>query len=78
MKTMARFLMLLTIVLFTSCTEEGDVYNTILGTVFETSGSFTEANKYSLYYEFPSNFVIYDTDVVMVYILWDQIDKVDI
>lgn len=72
---MTRFLMLLTIILFTACTEEGDEYNyDLLGTVFETTGSFTSANNYTLLYEFPQNFTVYDGDVVMVYILWDQTD----
>lgn len=76
MKTMTRFLMLLTVILFTSCTEEGDEYNyDLLGTVFETTGSFNAGNNYTLYYEFPSNFSVYDGDVVMVYILWDQTDE---
>ena len=47
--------------------------DTLLGSVFEIEGDFTAANQYQLYYDFPNNFEIYDTDVVLVYILWDVV-----
>ncbi len=43
----------------------------ILGTVFEIEGSFTPANDYSLFYEFPTTVEVFESDVVLVYILWD-------
>lgn len=42
-----------------------------LGSVFEIEGDFTSSNNYNLYFQFPSNITVYDTDVVLVYILWD-------
>ncbi|MBW6535268.1 MAG: hypothetical protein K0B11_09675 [Mariniphaga sp.] len=42
-----------------------------LGSVFEIEGDFTSQNDYMLYFQFPSNITVYDTDVVLVYILWD-------
>ncbi len=43
-----------------------------LGTVFEIEGDFTSENAYELYYEFPSTAEVYQSDIVLVYILWDQ------
>lgn len=43
----------------------------LLGTVFEIQGDFTPQNDYTLFYEFPSNFEVYDGDIVLVYILWE-------
>lgn len=42
-----------------------------LGSVFEIEGDFTSQNDYTLYFPFPSNVTVYDTDVVLVYILWE-------
>ena len=50
--------------------EDGE--NAEIGSIFEIQGDFTPNNNYMLYYEFPSNFEIYDGDVVLVYILWEQ------
>lgn len=44
----------------------------ILGTVFEIEGSFTPANEYTLFYEFPTTTEVFESDLVFVYILWDQ------
>ncbi len=44
----------------------------ILGTVFEIEGSFTPANEYTLFYEFPNTTEVFESDLVFVYILWDQ------
>ena len=46
----------------------------ILGTVFEIEGSFTPANEYTLFYEFPTAVEVFESDLVFVYILWDQTD----
>jgi len=88
MKTISRILMILTIALLSACEgeqgppgipgEDGlDGYN-ILGTVFEREGSFSSSNDYLLYWEFPSNFTVYDGDVVMVYILWEVNNNLDV
>ncbi|MDX1284147.1 MAG: hypothetical protein R3182_04000 [Draconibacterium sp.] len=50
----------------------------MLGSIFEIEGDFTQSNNYNLYFEFPSSFEIYDTDVVLVYILWEQVDGLDV
>lgn len=44
----------------------------ILGTVFEIEGTFSAANDYTLFYEFPTTVEVFESDVVLVYILWDQ------
>ncbi|MEZ5107222.1 MAG: hypothetical protein R2757_22140 [Draconibacterium sp.] len=85
MKTITKALLLFAIVIATSCEGpqgpqglpgfDGDSF---IGSVFEIQGDFTANNSYSLFYEFPSNFEIYDTDVVLVYILWDQSNGIDI
>lgn len=45
----------------------------LIGSIFEIEGDFLASNNYKLYYTFPNNFQIYDTDVVLVYILWDVV-----
>ncbi len=44
----------------------------ILGQVLEIEGSFTPGNDYSLFYEFPSTVEVFESDVVLIYLLWDQ------
>ncbi len=85
MKTITALLVLITALAITSCEgpmgppgipgQDGDSF---IGTVFEIQGDFTSGNNYSLFYEFPSNFEIYDTDVVLVYILWEQSNGTDV
>ena len=48
--------------------------DTLIGSVFEIEGDFTASNEYQLFYDFPTNFEIYDTDVVMVYMLWEVVN----
>jgi hypothetical protein len=48
---------------------DGDSF---LGTVFEIQGDFTSENDFSLWFEFPESTVVYESDVVLVYILWEQ------
>ena len=43
----------------------------LLGTIFEMEGDFKASNNYELFFDFPQNFEIYETDVVLVYILWE-------
>jgi hypothetical protein len=50
----------------------------LIGSIFEIEGDFTPQNEYKLYFQFPSDFEIYDTDVVLVYMLWAQADGIDI
>ena len=44
----------------------------ILGTVIDIQGTFDESNDYSLFYEFPQTVEVFETDIVLVYLLWDQ------
>jgi len=46
----------------------------ILGTVLEIEGTFSAANDYALFYEFPNTVEVFESDIVLVYILFDQID----
>lgn len=43
----------------------------ILGTVIDIEGDFV-ADDYSIFYEFPQTVEVFENDVVLVYILWDQ------
>ena len=43
----------------------------ILGTVIDIEGDFV-AEDYSIFYEFPQTIEVFESDVVLVYILWDQ------
>ncbi len=75
MKTITNILLLLTAILISSCEgpmgppgQDGDA---LIGTVFEMEGDFTASGNYELFFNFPNNFEIFDTDVVLVYILWE-------
>ncbi|WP_273567557.1 collagen-like triple helix repeat-containing protein [Maribacter halichondriae] len=46
----------------------------ILGKVIDIEGDFTAENEYSIFFEFPQTIEVFETDVVLVYILWDQIE----
>ena len=52
----------------------GEDGTSLLGTIFELEGDFKASNNYELYFDFPQSFKIYDTDVVLVYILWDVVN----
>lgn len=45
----------------------------ILGQVIEIEGSFSSQNDYSIFYEFPQNVEVFESDIVLVYLLWDQV-----
>ncbi len=72
-----------TAILFSSC--EGPVgpqgipgEDADIGTVFDIQGDFNSGNNYTLYTTYPSNLIVYDSDVVLVYILWEVADGVDV
>ncbi len=44
----------------------------ILGKVLEIEGTFSADNDYSILYEFPQTVEVFDSDVVLVYLLFDQ------
>ena len=82
MKTITKIAFILSLAFLTSCQgEQGppgvDGLNgldgtSLLGSVFEITGTFDQSNDYSLHFNFPSDFEIYTSDIVMVYILWGQ------
>ncbi len=84
MKTLRVILILFTATFIMSCTvrdgrdgidgEDGDA---LLGSIFEIEGDFTFENAYTLIHDFPLDFEIYDGDVVLVYILWAQVEQND-
>ncbi len=45
----------------------------ILGTVIDIEGDFV-ADDYSIFYEFPQTVEVFESDVVLVYLLWDQVE----
>lgn len=50
----------------------------IVGQVYDITGDFTTANNYSLYSVFAQDapgLTVFETDIVLVYILWDQVDS---
>ncbi len=44
----------------------------ILGKVIDIEGDFTAQNGYSIFFEFPQSIEVFETDVVLVYLLWEQ------
>lgn len=44
----------------------------ILGQVLDIEGSFTAENDYAILYAFPQTVEVFETDIVLVYLLWDQ------
>jgi len=54
--------------------QDGDSF---LGTVYEIEGDFTSGNDYRMGFQFPANSV-YESDVVLVYILWEVVDGLDV
>lgn len=49
-----------------------------IGSIFEIQGDFTSDNNYTLYTEYPSEIEVYESDVVLVYILWEVVDGMDV
>ncbi len=82
MKTIKTLVLLLTTLIIVSSCEgpmgppgvPGEDGDSLMGTVFEIEGDFKASNNYQLYYDFPGNFKVYDSDVVLVYILWDVVN----
>jgi hypothetical protein len=56
---------------------DGKDGESFLGAVFEIEGDFTSENNYSLYFEFPQTTTVYESDIVLVYILWEQAETND-
>ncbi len=51
---------------------DGQDGTNILGQVLEIQGSFTPQNNYSLSFEFPQTVEVFESDVVLVFLLFDQ------
>ena len=49
----------------------------ILGQVLEIEGTFSVENDYSLFFEFPQSVEVFESDIVLVYILFEQADDPD-
>lgn len=49
----------------------------ITGSIYEVTGTFSDDNNYELTFEFPNNVEVFESDVVLVYILWEQVDGTD-
>lgn len=81
MKTITGIILVFALAVLASCEGEpgppgrdgldGQDGESFLGSVFEIEGDFSSQNDYTLYFPFPSNVTVYDTDVVLVYILWE-------
>jgi hypothetical protein len=78
-ETMRHFILFLAFastVLFSSCTgpegPPGDSGLNILGQVFETTINFNNGNNFSQIVTFPSNIEVFESDVVLVYLLTDS------
>lgn len=47
------------------------------GNIYQVSGDFIPENDYTLTFEFPTAVEVFESDVVLVYILWEQVDGTD-
>lgn len=85
MKKITLTLGLIVGMLFTSCTVQdgldgrdgrdgidGEDGINVTGTIYEIEGTFSAENEYLLDYTFPTTVEVLETDIVLVYILWDQ------
>ena len=82
MKTISKLIFLLTVALWPSCQgipgKDGMDGTSLLGSVFEIKGDFTPANNWMLYFKFPNTIEVLESDVVLVYILWEQTNNLDV
>lgn len=90
MKTMKAMILMAAMALLTACVGEpgmdgrdgldgkdGKDGVNILGTAFEIEGDFTAANDYMLYFKFPNTIEVFQSDIVLVYILWETVTGSD-
>ncbi|NER17695.1 collagen-like protein [Spongiivirga citrea] len=49
----------------------------VTGQIIEIEGTFNAANDYRIFYEFPQSIEVFETDVVLVYLLFDEVDLTD-
>ncbi len=82
MKKISGILMVLVFSLLTGCEGipgppgrdglDGEDGESFLGSVFEIERDFTSENDYQAFFEFPNTIEVFESDVVLVYILWEQ------
>ncbi|MEO9511743.1 MAG: collagen-like protein [Flavobacteriaceae bacterium] len=46
----------------------------ILGQVVDIEGTFSVDNDYSIFFEFPQTIEVFESDIVLVYLLFDQVE----
>jgi hypothetical protein len=88
MKTFTQIFFLLALVFLFACRgeqgppgppgQDGFDGTSLLGSVFEIEGDFIPENEFSLYFEFPNTIEVYESDVVLVYLLWEVTDDLDV
>lgn len=85
MKNLLLFFALFSTVIFTSCEgdpgppgPQGEPGINILGQVFEVTVDFTPGNDFSRLITFPGNIEVFESDVVLVYLLEDVINGTDV
>lgn len=85
MKTITGIILVLTMALLPACQGvpgrdgiDGVDGESLLGSVFEIEGDFTKGNDWSLYFQFPAKLKVFESDVVLVYLLWEQSDNLDV
>lgn len=49
----------------------------ILGQVMDIEGTFSSENDYSIFFEFPQATEVFESDIVLVYLLFEQLDDPD-
>ncbi|WP_394973277.1 collagen-like protein [uncultured Croceitalea sp.] len=54
--------------------QNGEDAVNILGKVVEIQGTFSAANDFSISYEFPDTVEVFESDLVLVYLLFEQVD----
>lgn len=79
MKTIKGIILIVALAIFSSCEgpvgpvgPPGENGVNILGSIFEVQGDFTSGGNYTLNFTFPNDFEVFDSDIVLVYILWEQ------
>jgi hypothetical protein len=79
MRTITQIILFMSFAMLVSCRgeqgrpgEDGLDGASLLGSVFEIEGDFLPENDFRLSFEFPTTVEVYESDIVLVYILWEQ------